>query len=663
MYLAFYDFNHDPFSSKSTAPPLYVPPGHTAVVTRLMDAITERRGFMALLGEAGMGKTSLIRAHLAETDSQQLKVIYLPQADVSFETLVRRIYDQFGFVAPLGDLPEMIAHLHALFIEEHKKGRNIALVIDDAHTMPLETLRDVYLLSNIVEYPEKLLQIVLVAQPHIEQLFHFLDLIKGGNPFTTTAHLQRLSYEESVCYIQTHLINAQERTAPVVSHGAIRAIATSAQGVPQRLRSLCSDVLVAGYRSQVCPVSPRVARRVLTARSGCCPRPQSHGAIRAIAASVQGVPRRLRSLWRDVLVAGYRSQLRPAFPRVARRVLAIRAGRFPRPRMRRVLMSAASVLLVVAGLVWYGQRSAVFDVSPETRAVAQHAATGGSSIEPAPSLPQETAAPAEPVVIQEPVEVASAPLRAEVSTETRDVAQHVVPRSSPNVPAPSRLQETAAPADPVVIQEPVEVASAPLRPAEASDTPLASVAVEPVSVPPQSLQPAPSMATRGLPGAVDDRASAVQEAASFLHRSFPNGGDFRLNVWTERGGSTVYSAGERLVVHVVAESTAYLQVDYYQADGQVVHLLPNPLDTNLVVAGQTFSLGQPESSFQFNITPPFGAEMLMVIASQRPFIPQRGAPNIEPADAYMARLQQNLNEVRSHGKVAVASLDLLTQKQ
>ena len=505
MYLAFYDFNHDPFSSKSTAPPLYVPPGHTAVVTRLMDAITERRGFMALLGEAGMGKTSLIRAHLAETDSQQLKVIYLPQADVSFETLVRRIYDQFGFVAPLGDLPEMIAHLHALFIEEHKKGRNIALVIDDAHTMPLETLRDVCLLSNIVEYPEKLLQIVLVAQPHIEQLFHFLDLIKGGNPFTTTAHLQRLSYEESVCYIQTHLINAQERTAPVMSHGAIRAIATSAQGVPQRLRSLCRDVLVAGYRSQVCPVSPRVARRVL----------------------------------------------------------AIRAGRFPRPRMRRVLMSAASVLLVVAGLVWYGQRSAVFDVSPETRAVAQHAATGGSSIEPAPLLPQET----------------------------------------------------AAPADPVVIQEPVEVASAPLRPAEASDTPLASVAVEPVSVPPQSLQPAPSMATRGLPDAVDDRASAVQEAASFLHRSFPNGGDFRLNVWTERGGSTVYSAGERLVVHVVAESTAYLQVDYYQADGQVVHLLPNPLDTNLVVAGQTFSLGQPESSFQFNITPPFGAEMLMVIAS------------------------------------------------
>lgn len=589
MYLAFYDLNHDPFPSDSAAPPLYVPPGHFAAVARIMDAIAERRGFMALLGEASMGKTWLLCAHLAEADPQQLTVIYLPQADVSFETLVKRIYDEFGFVPPLPSLPEMIDHLHALVIEEHKKGRNIALVIDNAHTMPLETLGDLCLLSNIPEYPEKLLQIVLVAQPHMEQQFHFLDLVKGGNPFTTVAHLERFSHEESVDYIRTHLADAQEYTTPIVSKGAIRAIAASAQGVPQRLRRVGREVLVEGYRSQARPVPPRVARRVTTAY----------------------------------------------------------AGRSSRPR--RLLMSAASVLLVAAGLVAYGQRGAVRDTSSQARDVASHVATAGSPLEPAPGLQQDTAAPVVPVVTQEPIEL--------TSDEIRDVAPRVATAERPLESVPGLQQDTAAPVDPVVIQEPVEVASEPLRTAEAAGTPFDA------AVFPQGLQPPAPVVTRGLPGTADARASAVQQAASFVRRTFPNGGDFRLNVWTEKGGSAVYSAGERLIVHVVAESTAYLQVDYYQADGEVVHLLPNPLDTNRVVAGHTFSLGQPESSFQFSISPPFGAEMLVVIASQRPFTPERGAPNVEPADEYMPRLQQNLHAARSRGKVAVAHLDLLTQKQ
>jgi hypothetical protein len=119
--------------------------------------------------------------------------------------------------------------------------------------------------------------------------------------------------------------------------------------------------------------------------------------------------------------------------------------------------------------------------------------------------------------------------------------------------------------------------------------------------------------------------------------------------------------GEQLLVRITAETDAYLQVDYYQADGQVVHLLPNPLDSNQVHAGHAFILGKPESSFQLTISPPFGVEMLMVLASQRPFNLQRDVSSTEPAPVYLARLAKNLEHYRAHEKVAVATTRIYTQ--
>jgi general secretion pathway protein A len=546
MYVAFYDFNHDPFPAESTAPPLYVPPSHSAAVARIMDGIAARQGCMALLGEAGMGKTSLLCARLAETDPQQLKVVYLSQADVPFELLVQCIYEQLGFVAPAASLPEMLTSLQALIREEDEKGRNVVLVIDDAHTMPFETLSNIRLLSDSAAHPEQLLQIVLVAQPHFEQQLHLLALTKAGNPFTTIVSLERLSDAESVEYIQTHLADAQEYTAPVLSKGAVRAIATATQGVPQRLQRAC----------------------------------------------------------REVLVEGYRSQLRPIPPRVARRVLAGPGGYAPRPGVRRVVVSAASVVLVAAGLIGYGQRRAVVERPTTAQVVEQQATTPGHPSASVLPLPQETSAVVEVVASPQPV------------------------------------------------QQPVEVAPEPSQTPAASTTSVASMPADSAFSPGERLQE----------GAVDASASGVQQAASFVRQAFPNGGDFQLKVWAEEQGKRVYRPGERLVVHVAAETAAYLQVDYYQADGQVVHLLPNPLETNRLVPGQTLSLGEPGSSFQFTIMPPFGAEMLMVVASQQPFAPSGETPNIESAAAYIPRLRQNLQAIRSHGKVAVAHLDLLTQK-
>ena len=148
-----------------------------------------------------------------------------------------------------------------------------------------------------------------------------------------------------------------------------------------------------------------------------------------------------------------------------------------------------------------------------------------------------------------------------------------------------------------------------------------------------------------------------------MQRLYPDGGDFQLQVWGNKKAERVYVEGEKLLLHVLADTDAYLQVDYYQADGQVVHLLPHALVDNRVQAGRIFTLGKPEHMFQFNIAPPFGEEMLVVIASQQPLaLPTGMSSNVELASLYTERLANQLQTYQAQGQIAVASLRIRTQK-
>ena len=156
---------------------------------------------------------------------------------------------------------------------------------------------------------------------------------------------------------------------------------------------------------------------------------------------------------------------------------------------------------------------------------------------------------------------------------------------------------------------------------------------------------------------------ATQQVSALIRQFFPEGGSFYLRVWANKDADDVYVEGEKLVMHLVTDTDAYLQVDYYQANGQVIHLLPNLLDSGRVTAGQVFTLGKPENPFQFEVTPPFGAELLTVVASKRPLDTQDDMPKIEPADTYIERWAKRLKGYQTDEQVAVAYLRIRTRKE
>lgn len=185
---------------------------------------------------------------------------------------------------------------------------------------------------------------------------------------------------------------------------------------------------------------------------------------------------------------------------------------------------------------------------------------------------------------------------------------------------------------------------------------IASEEITGESTPP--IMPTPPQAKRM------ESTDPFQRVGALMREFFPNGGDFQVQLWPDKGVDAVYVEGEKIVVHVLAETRAYVQVDFYQSDGKVTHLLPNLLnDNHLVEAGRPLIIGKPGSLYQFPVTAPFGEDLLTVIASGTPLEEKPKVQTVEPAAAYLDRLTMTLSEHRTKGKLAGAQVLIRTQKK
>ena len=165
MYLTFYRLNQAPFHITPDPAFLFLSSSHKAALGSIIYGIEERQGFVAITGEVGLGKSTILRSYLERVDPKQLRTIYIFNANVSFKNLLVAIYGEFGREFTTDDLFEMVNQLHQALIDEYQRGRNVALIIDEAQNMPIETLENLLMLSNLETATQKLVQIVMICQP------------------------------------------------------------------------------------------------------------------------------------------------------------------------------------------------------------------------------------------------------------------------------------------------------------------------------------------------------------------------------------------------------------------------------------------------------------------------------------------------------------------
>ncbi len=293
MYLAYYGLKREPFHTTPDPSFLFLSPSHKEALGAIIYGIEKRKGFIAIIGEVGVGKTSILRAYLEQKVSQKQKTVYLFNPVLSFHDLLIAIFRGLEIEPKHESVPDLVNQLHEVLVAEYQAGGTVVLAIDEAQNMPVETLENLRMLSNLETSTDKLIQIILLGQPELSSLLAQPALRQFQQRIALWATICALTEEESrvfiehriarACTIGTPLLFAKNETAPVLfTKSALTLIARQAEGIPRRINVLCDNALITGFGRQCKPVPVSVVREIIgdvNSREASDPKPNFRWAI------------------------------------------------------------------------------------------------------------------------------------------------------------------------------------------------------------------------------------------------------------------------------------------------------------------------------------------------------------------------------------------------
>lgn len=263
MYLLYYGFSQEPFHTTPDPEFLYLSPSHKEAIASIIYGVERRKGFVAVVGEVGVGKTTVLRSFIEKIDTEREKAIYLLNPRLAFTSLLKNILDEFGENTKDLDDDEMVHLLHEHLIEEYKHDRTVILIIDEAQNVPIQTLEQLRMLSNLETSMDKLLQIVLIGQPELDLMLRKHELRQLRQRIAIRATIRPLTEKESVAYILHRLDRVLTRECQIFTRGALKLLVTHAEGIPRRINILCDNALITGFGSQQNPITSKIVKEVV----------------------------------------------------------------------------------------------------------------------------------------------------------------------------------------------------------------------------------------------------------------------------------------------------------------------------------------------------------------------------------------------------------------
>ncbi|WP_445775441.1 ExeA family protein, partial [Shewanella sp.] len=223
MYKAFYGLNDNPFSIAPNPHYMFLSDRHREALAHLTYGLGETGGFVLLTGEVGTGKTTVSRCLLEQIPDNTDTAFILNPSLTELEllaTLCDELEIAYGDNPTLKQLTDLIS---MYLLNNHKNGRNTVLIIDEAQHLRSEVLEQLRLLTNLETNTKKLLQVILIGQPELQQLLKRQDLRQLAQRITARYHLLPLNKEEIALYVQ-HRLQVAGRHEPLFTRKAIAAL-------------------------------------------------------------------------------------------------------------------------------------------------------------------------------------------------------------------------------------------------------------------------------------------------------------------------------------------------------------------------------------------------------------------------------------------------------
>ena len=253
MYKSFYNLQRNPFDLTPDPSFLFSTPRHNEALATLYHGVRAHKGFVVLTGEVGTGKTLLLRCLLQLLkQSEDVAYAYIFNSCLAPVEFLQYVARDFGLPASGRNKGEILFDLSNFVIERGAKKLTTVLIVDEAHHLSAEILEEIRLLTNLETIHEKLLQVMLVGQPELNDKLDSASLRQLKQRIAHRSHLAPLDRDETRGYIERRLqlAGASPSGCLIFLPDAVEAVYRHSRGIPRLINTICENALITAYARQ-----------------------------------------------------------------------------------------------------------------------------------------------------------------------------------------------------------------------------------------------------------------------------------------------------------------------------------------------------------------------------------------------------------------------------
>jgi general secretion pathway protein A len=281
MYKEYFKLTRAPFDLVPDPACFVSTSRHIEALAGLHYGVRQHKGFFALTGEVGTGKTLVVKCLLwLMQESRDISYAYVFNSRLSPIEFLQYILMDFGLPASGKNKGEMLFDLGRFLVTQDSKKMTTVLIVDEAHDLSEDLLEEVRLLSNLESADDKLLQIVLVGQPELDEKLDSYSLRQLKQRISLRTHLEPLTSEEVEDYVEKRLeiAGADPTAPPIFPPETVSTLYEVSSGLPRIINTICENALITAYAREVPFVTPEIIRDVARDfRFDILPRPQTSG--------------------------------------------------------------------------------------------------------------------------------------------------------------------------------------------------------------------------------------------------------------------------------------------------------------------------------------------------------------------------------------------------
>jgi general secretion pathway protein A len=247
MYNAFFGFTQNPFNMSPDPSFLFRSTQHEEALANLIYGVQSRKGFMALTGEVGTGKTTMLECLRDFLNAQQVVFASLFNSRLTVEQFFEMLAYDLDLRCNRLSKTEVLLSLNSMLLERSGAGRNTVLIVDEAHNLGWDVLEEIRLLGNLENRRGKLLQIVLCGQQELDRKLEAPEFRQLKQRIALRCTLRGFTVLETVAYVNSRMARAGLKDQTVIPSPLVQETHFRSQGIPRVINAICDNLLLTSF--------------------------------------------------------------------------------------------------------------------------------------------------------------------------------------------------------------------------------------------------------------------------------------------------------------------------------------------------------------------------------------------------------------------------------